>query len=123
MYYPRLFINHENYASGHDGFETMPDIDANRSQYNILSWDLEPGDCIVFHVRTIHGAPATTGLKTRRRGFSTRWLGDDAVYAVRPWTTSPPFEEVALTVGGPMAHPAFPVVWTSLEASLPHSWK
>ncbi len=112
MYYPRLFINHENYASGHDGFETIPDIDGNRSQYHILSWDLEPGDCIVFHMRTIHGAPATIGLKTRRRGFSTRWLGNDAVYAVRPWTTSPPFAEVTLTAGEPMAHPAFPVVWT-----------
>ncbi len=112
MYYPRLFINHENYASGYDGFETIPDIDGNRSQYNILSWDLEPGDCIVFHMRTIHGAPSTIGLKTRRRGFSTRWLGNDAVYADRPWTTSPPFEEVTLNAGAPMEHPAFPVVWT-----------
>lgn len=111
LYYPRLFINHENYAHGVPGFDTIPDIDANRQDYEILSWDLERGDCIVFHMRTIHGAPATTGLKTRRRGFSTRWLGDDAQFAVRPWTTSPPYRDVDLKPGDRMDHPSFPLVW------------
>ena len=111
MYYPRLFKNHENYGSGVDGFETIPDIDAERDRHRILSWDLEPGDCIVFHMRTLHGAPPTTHLKTRRRGFSTRWLGDDAYFTVRPWKTSPPFREVELDEGALMHHPSFPVVW------------
>ena len=113
LYYPRLFINHENYAHGHEGFETIPDIDARRDQLEILSWELEPGDCIAFHMRTIHGAPATTGVSTRRRGFSTRWLGDDARFAVRPWQTSPPYREVTnLKPGDPMEHASFPVVWS-----------
>ena len=111
MYYPRLFINHENYAASEDGFETIPDIDSQRDNLDILSWDLERGDCIVFHMRTIHGAPSTAGLKTRRRGFSTRWLGDDATFAVRPWKTSPPFEEVQLSHGDAMIHASFPLAW------------
>ena len=111
LYYPRLFINHENYADGVEGFEVIPDIDRRRDDYDVLSWDLEAGDCIVFHMRTIHGAPATTGLKSRRRGFSTRWLGDDARFAVRPWKTSPPYREVNLKPGDAMDHPSFPVVW------------
>ena len=111
LYYPRLFINHENYSDGHSGFETIPDIDAHRDDYRLLSWDLEPGDCIVFHMRTIHGAPATAGLKTRRRGFSTRWLGDDARFATRPWKTSPPYRGVNLSPGDPMHHAAFPVAF------------
>lgn len=111
LYYPRKFINHRNYADGFEGYQTMPDIDAERDQYQILSWQLEPGDCLVFHMRTVHGAPATTGLKTRRRGFSTRWLGDDARFAIRPWQTSPPYHEVQLQAGDPMHHPAFPQVW------------
>ncbi|MDH3375866.1 MAG: phytanoyl-CoA dioxygenase family protein [Gammaproteobacteria bacterium] len=110
-YYPRLFINHENYSDGVEGFEMIPDIDTHRDDYDILSWDLEAGDCIVFHMRTIHGAPATAGLKSRRRGFSTRWLGDDARFAVRPWQTSPPYREVDLKPGDAMDHPSFPVVW------------
>ena len=97
--------------SGVAGFETIPDIEAERDRHRILSWDLEPGDCIVFHMRTLHGAPPTTHLKTRRRGFSTRWLGDDAYFTVRPWKTSPPFREVDLEEGALMHHSSFPVVW------------
>ncbi len=111
MYYPRLFISHENYGAGVEGFETTPDIDAERGDHKIVSWDLDPGDCIVFHMRTLHGAPDTAHIKTRRRGFSTRWLGDDAHFATRAWTTSPPFPDVNLEPGAPMDHPRFPVVW------------
>ena len=113
LYYPRLFVNHQNYADNHVGFQTIPDIDAQRDQLNILSWELELGDCIVFHMRTIHGAPSTVGLKSRRRGFSTRWLGDDARFAVRPWKPSPPFEEVQLNSGDAMVHESFPIAWSS----------
>lgn len=111
MYYPRLFLTSENYAEGIEGFESLPDIEAQRASLNIQSWDLQPGDCIVFHMRTLHGAPPTEGLKTRRRGFSTRWLGDDARFAERAWKTSPPFPEVALAAGDPMQHDSFPVLW------------
>ena len=111
LYYPRLFASHENYSAGEDGFETVPDIDARRGDYDILSWDLELGDCIAFHMRALHSAPPTVGLKSRRRGFSSRWLGDDARFATRPWTTSPPFPEIRLNPGDAMVHPAFPLVW------------
>ena len=79
----------------------------------MLSWQLAPGDCLVFHMQTLHGAPATTGAKSRRRGFSTRWLGDDARFATRAWRTSPPFAELDLEPGAPMDHPLFPVAWSS----------
>jgi len=113
LYYPRLFLDHANYAEGADGFETVPDIDSHRSDYEILSWQLDPGDCIVFHMRTVHGAPNTVGHSDRRRGFSTRWLGDDARFTVRPWKTSPPYPEVNLKVGERMEHASFPVAWSS----------
>ncbi len=111
MYYPRLFINHENYAEDIAGVNTIPNIDEHRNDYRILCWDLEPGDCIVLHMRTIHGAPATIGLTSRRRGFSTRWLGDDARFATRPWKSSPPYPEVELSDGARMEHPSFPIIW------------
>jgi len=113
MYYPKFFLTSENYAEGIAGFETLPDIDADRSTLRIQSWDLEIGDCIVFHMRTLHGAPPTEGLATRRRGFSTRWIGDDARFAERAWKTSPPYPEVNLESGDAMDHPAFPIVWQS----------
>lgn len=111
LYYPRMFVDHEDYSAGDDGFESVPDIDARRDDYEILSWGLQPGDCIVFHMRTVHAAAGTLGIDTRRRGFSARWLGEDARFATRPWTTSPPFPEVRLRVGEEMEHPAFPVLW------------
>ena len=113
LYYPRLFSNHQDYAAGETGFTTLPDIESHRDDYDILSWDLELGDCIAFHMRTIHGAPSTRQLRTRRRGFSTRWLGDDARFAVRPWQTSPPYRGVELEPGAVMEHPAFPLVYSS----------
>lgn len=111
LYYPRFFLTNENYAEGIDGFATLPDINANRNAYDIVSWELEPGDCIVFHMRTLHGAPSTAGLKSRRRAFSTRWIGDDARFAERAWKTSPPYPEVKLEQGDQMDHPSFPIVW------------
>ena len=113
LYNPRLFIDHSNYAEGFPGFEDVPDIDLERKNHRILSWNLSLGDCIVFHMRTVHGAPSTVGIKTRRRGFSTRWLGDDARFAIRPWATSPPYHGVDLEPGAPMNHPMFPVMWSA----------
>lgn len=110
---PRKFVDHRNYGDIEEGYEQVPDIDAQRADLRIRSWELEPGDCIVFHMATLHGAPGTAALTTRRRGFSTRWLGDDAVYATRPWPTSPPFRGVDVEPGQPVDDPAFPLVWTA----------
>ncbi|MCZ6797186.1 MAG: hypothetical protein O7D36_04460, partial [Gammaproteobacteria bacterium] len=43
------------------------------------------------HFLTVHGAPSNQSALHRRRGFSARWLGDDAVYAQRSGEISPPF--------------------------------
>jgi hypothetical protein len=56
------------------------DIDANPSRYDVVTWDAEPGDVILHHPRTIHGAPGNRTTDRRRRAITTRWLGDDAVY-------------------------------------------
>ena len=113
MYMPRLFLNHENYDYEPGSYEDVPDIDSHRDSYRILSWDLEPGDAIIFHARTLHAAPGTEKLQNRRRGFATRWLGEDVTYASRPGETSPPFPELKslLKPGAPLDAPIFPVVW------------
>ena len=38
-----------------DSSEVLEDIDVHRSQYRVLAWEVEPGDCIVFSALTIHG--------------------------------------------------------------------
>lgn len=115
---PRFFVDHSDYDSPIEGYEPVPDIDARADEYRILSWDLEPGDCVAFHMLTLHGAFGTETLKTRRRAFSTRWLGDDAVYATRPWATSPPFPELDLEPGKPPHNRLFPVAWRAGSAAV-----
>lgn len=107
---PRRFLTHENYADAPEGYEEVPAIDARQGDHRILSWALEPGDCVVFHMAALHGASGTVGLTGRRRSFSTRWMGDDAVFATRPWETSPPFEGLRLEAGETMDAALFPLV-------------
>ncbi len=67
----------------HSRLPRLPDIEADRDAYDILSWDLEPGDVIVFHLGTLHGGAGTSpGL--RRRTISLRFLGPDVVFDGRP---------------------------------------
>ncbi len=79
---------------------------------------MAPGDCSIHHVRTLHGAPGNE-TKFRRRGLATRWIGDDAVFRLRPgipddMTTA--FEKMApeLKPGDSFDHPLFPLVWESV---------
>jgi ectoine hydroxylase-related dioxygenase (phytanoyl-CoA dioxygenase family) len=60
--------------------EALPDIDADRGRYNIVSWALEPGDALLFQARTVHGARGNRSATSGRRAISTRWCGDDVVY-------------------------------------------
>ena len=117
-FFPRKFSTALNYQledSSREGesasFETVPDIDGEPDRYQILCWPLEPGDCVVFHGMTLHGAAGNVSLTTSRRVLSTRWVGDDARFAQRLWNTSPPISG-GLEPGDPMACETFPVVWS-----------
>ena len=82
-----------------------------RAVHTIVRFDIEPGDVIAFHYRTVHAAPGTAGLTNRRRrAVSLRYIGDDAVFALRPWLHSPPFEQRDLVVGQALDDPRFPLV-------------
>ena len=98
------------YERQDEGYETVPDIDAARGDYRLLSWDMEPGDCIAFHFLTVHGAPGNASRTTRRRAIAARFTGDDARYAKRDGPMAPPFPEVTLKPGDMMDCPSFPVL-------------
>lgn len=56
----------------------LPNIEANRSQYDIISWPIERGDVLVFHPRTLHGgAPDQPGRS--RKSLSLRFCGAKTV--------------------------------------------
>jgi ectoine hydroxylase-related dioxygenase (phytanoyl-CoA dioxygenase family) len=109
---PRKFSG-VDYNYTEEWLEPIPDIENQREDYDIRSWDLEPGDAIAFHYLTVHGAPPNKSKKLRRRGFAARWLGDDTTYAQRSGDISPPFPglEKRLNVGDPLDTDEFPQVW------------
>ena len=66
----------------------LPDIEATRGDWDIVSWPVEPGDLIVFHPATLHGGAPTHPGK-RRRTLTLRFFGADAVYDQRPGYAGP----------------------------------
>jgi ectoine hydroxylase-related dioxygenase (phytanoyl-CoA dioxygenase family) len=110
-HYKPLSFNGEYYEHQTEE-EILPDIDAHRDDYNILGWDLEPGDAIAFNYLTIHGAPGNNSATHARRAVSFRWLGDEAVYVSRGGKTSPQYPHLinVLSTGDPLPEDEFPFV-------------
>jgi len=108
---PRTFMDEQAKWFPEGSLAELPDIESRRDDFRILGWELEPGDAVFFHMLTLHHAYGVPGT-SRRRAFSLRFLGDDAVHAPRAWTTSPPFDELdrELPAGAPMDHPMFPLL-------------
>ena len=99
-------------------YEKMPDIDAARDDYEIVAWDMAPGDAIAFHALTVHGAGGNLRRDgMRRRGYTVRYTGDDARYDTRPGTAKPLLTD-ALEDGDPMDCELYPVVWRREAARL-----
>ena len=93
-------------------YASLPDIDGDRSRYNILSWDMQPGDCVAFHAMMLHGSQGNYSKVRRRRALSTTWLGDDAVFGARPFEPDPVIEGHELKPGARLnVDPVFPRVW------------
>ncbi len=93
----------------------LPDIEANRDKFDILSWAVNPGDVLIFHPGMLHGG-APTHEGRRRRTLSLRFFGDDAVFAPRPGNLGQTGEgaetqfgdiRLKLKPGESFRHPAF----------------
>lgn len=87
---------------------TVPEIDGDDER--VFVTELHPGDALVFDFRTLHGTGDAT-IQTRRRAFSTRWLGDDVRYVERTGATSPPLGDIGVTPGQRMPESLFPVLF------------
>ena len=72
-YAPESFDGSKNWTDDFQG-ERVPDIEAARDEYDIVGWDVEPGDAIVFSAWILHGAPGNAG-PNRRAAFSNPLAG------------------------------------------------
>ncbi|MDT0532829.1 phytanoyl-CoA dioxygenase family protein [Micromonospora sp. DSM 115977] len=84
--------------------EAVPDV----SDHEILSWDLTPGDIVLFHPAALHGATGT-GPERQRRAFVSRWVGDGVTFQPQH-AVLPLLWEHGLRPGDPIGGPLFPRV-------------
>ena len=94
-----------------ENYEDMPDIEADRGAYDIIAWDMKPGDVIAFHAMTAHYAGGNTRADRRRRGYTVRYCGDDATYFAGPGPNDG-LRNPALRTGDPIESEQYPLVWT-----------
>lgn len=115
-YAPFRFADDSTYR-GAERMPRVPDIEARREDYDIVGFDMAPGDCLMFDYRMLHSAPPVAPGAPRRRAFSTRWLGDGARFSrtakcAQSQESGYPNYDCGLQDGDPLwRSAAFPVMW------------
>ena len=116
-YAPNVFVSSTPVAAAVD--KRCPDIERHRDQYDILSFDVEPGDVIIHHVMTVHGAGGNMSDRWRR-AMSFRYCGDRVRYYDRPGAIQQVGMTHDLKTGDRLIAEDYPLVWPkpSPEAEL-----
>lgn len=95
----------------------FPDVEGHRDDYEILSWDMEPGDCAVFNARIIHGGSGNLAPDRGLTVFNTQWLGDDVRICFRQEGMDPDHSGVmaaaGLSPGDRVGGDLYPELWRS----------
>ena len=102
---PTRWVAETSFYPDPDKYMPVPDPDAEGMK--VLEWEMEPGDAVAFHFRTLHGARGNLAA-ARRRAFSLRLVGDDARYVDRPGRTSPPYPGHDMAAGQTLREDWFP---------------
>lgn len=105
---PNLIISNLPALNTSDG--QVPDIASHEGDYDIISFDAEPGDVLMHHVMTIHGAGGNLS-DANRRAISFRYCGDDIRYLDRPGSIPQHGIKNKLNDGDPLWSHDYPVVW------------
>lgn len=94
----------------------VPDVEANRDSFDIIGWDYEPGDVLLFHGHVLHSARGDVVSPTSRRAHASLWAGRDVYYLHRAGQIIP--DPIALydyepKSGQPLTDfpNAFPIAW------------
>lgn len=107
-YAPNVFISQTPIQSSPE--KRCPDIEANPDQYDIISFDVEPGDVLIHHVMTVHGAGGNRSGNWRR-AVSFRYCGDEVRYFDRPGAIPQVGLSGRLMKGDRLFSEDYPIVW------------
>lgn len=107
-------VNHSDFSVLKDAPE-LPDIDGDPEKYQPRSFDMEPGDALIFNARGIHGGSGQLADDKGLRVFNTKWCGDDVRVSMKPWGMDPDhtgvMTEQGLKDGDRLGGPLYPLVW------------
>lgn len=93
-----------------------PDVESGREAYDLLGWDLEPGDVLLFDSLVLHGSRGNYTTDRPRRALVLRWCGED-VRLIDREPSMPLAWEHGLSPGDPLTGPLFPrILPTPIEA-------
>lgn len=109
LYKPNVFISQAP-LPGSEG-EDLPDIENHMDDFDIVHFDVEPGDVLVHHYRTIHGTGGNRSRYQVRRAASIRYCGDDIRFKERLWAPRQLHHTYRLNTGDSLSGPDFPMVW------------
>ncbi|QLC25078.1 phytanoyl-CoA dioxygenase family protein [Parasphingopyxis algicola] len=88
IYKVPYFIS-DAYTPGDTGAD-IPNIANNESDFDIVQFKPSPGDLVVHHNRTLHGAGGNRSKTRTRRAITVRYAGDDVRFKFRQF--APPQE-------------------------------
>jgi ectoine hydroxylase-related dioxygenase (phytanoyl-CoA dioxygenase family) len=108
QFQPNVFLSQMAFP-GSEG-NPLPDIEGNEDEYDLIAFDVEPGDVVVHHHLTIHGAPGNAHNRMRRAA-GIRYCGDDVRYRYRPAAPQQLHHSHNLRDGDVLDCDQFPVVW------------
>lgn len=92
-------------------YQRLPDIECHREDFDIRTISAKPGDVIVHHVLTVHGAKGNCSSNALRRGISFRYCGDDVRYYDKPGAMKQPWVNALLKDGDILYARDYPRVW------------
>ena len=95
-------------------YETPPDIDASPEDFDLVGYDCRRGDCIMFDMRTLHGALATSVPTRTTQRFTLRMTAQDGRICYRgDWAAAERaiFEAQGYRDGDAIDGDFFPRLW------------
>lgn len=121
VYRPEVFGDAKKSASASwttkSHAEPVPNIEGNRAAFDMVGWDMQAGDAVVFSAGVLHGARGNASASQRRIAISTRWLGDDVLWSPSEGTDPTVTQADVCVSPGMPAHDddRFPVVWRAVS--------
>lgn len=99
----------------------VPDIAKYPDSFDILNWDVEPGDALVFNGNMLHAAGGMEDYPGQRRAYTSMWGGPKLRYIAPPDNALPTLAEInKITVPHNVCigdYPdAFPIGWQQSRA-------